>query len=228
MKKTMIVMTLMFLLAAAYVYGLPTGATNLDRGDSSSRTDFSGITAATTAAQGGNITALNVAGIRQTTFWQGFYGNISGEIVLDDANNNTFYNWSMTTATGEVYASTDASVTWASIACASQANIASEHTALGMTASDGDNVNNTYTSTDDITVDGNLITSCPSTKTFVSDAPSANFVQVLLYEGSAIVYATILEDGQTGFDGGLYDFQLLVGENPSAGSTTYNFYVELE
>ncbi|MBI3027275.1 hypothetical protein HYY70_04110 [Candidatus Woesearchaeota archaeon] len=46
-------------------------------------------------AQAGNVTALVISSVRATQAWQGYYGNITGTIALDDANNNTLYDWSL-------------------------------------------------------------------------------------------------------------------------------------
>src|SRR3989344_7466384 len=38
-------------------------------------------------AYAGNVTALVISHTRNTEAWQGYYGNITGTITLDDANN---------------------------------------------------------------------------------------------------------------------------------------------
>jgi len=51
-----------------------------------------------------------------------------------------------------------------------------------------------------------------------------------LYDGTNIVYATIVETNQGGFDGKTYDFQMIVPENglPSfSDATAYYIYIEL-
>ena len=54
----------------------------------------------------GNITELTLDALGVTTFWQGYYGNVTGSIVLANSNNDTMYDWSVSAASGEVYAST--------------------------------------------------------------------------------------------------------------------------
>src|SRR3990172_921160 len=56
----------------------------------------------TTDAQAGNVTALNIDQQRITDIWQGFFGNVSGQIVLENAVGNNFYDWSLSQVTGEV------------------------------------------------------------------------------------------------------------------------------
>ena len=55
-------------------------------------------------AYAGNITELNIVGTTITQTWQGFVGNVSGTITLDDSENNTLINWSLGDPEGEVYA----------------------------------------------------------------------------------------------------------------------------
>lgn len=191
-------------------------------------------------AQGGNITALNIDALSTTRSWQGYYGNISGGITLDNGNNETFYNWSVTTgsATGEVYATRNDTITWVGINCTSSAQRTTEETALGHIASDGDSVTNTFNTTTHpaffVGSDAIIADTCFSTNANVNGVPDVNrFHQILLTDGSAnqnIVYTTIIDADQTGFDGSTYDFQLLVGEDESDGNegpTTYYIWVEL-
>jgi hypothetical protein len=75
------------------------------------------------SAIAGNITSLNIHSWTLTRTWAGFYGNISGTIVLSDANNNTMYDWNDASPNGRVYASRDSAVTWSAIACANKTSI---------------------------------------------------------------------------------------------------------
>jgi len=56
------------------------------------------------------------------------------------------------------------------------------------------------------------------------------FEEMVMYDGTSTVFATILEDQETGYDGTNYDFQMLVPDNGSAswtGAIPYYVYVEL-
>ena len=55
--------------------------------------------------QSGNMTSLGINSTKITLRWQGFYGNVTGTITLDDASNNTLYNWQLASPQGEIYAS---------------------------------------------------------------------------------------------------------------------------
>ena len=187
-------------------------------------------------AQAGNVTQLSIDGTALTTSWQGFYGNVTGTLILGDANGNKFYTWgNLSSPSGEVYASRSNSVTWASIDCASIANITAEQTYLGQTAADPDSVTNTYTLTShpSFLVGATNLTGCYSTKAYNSSGVQGNgFWQVLLDDKTNSVYTTLLDNNpETGFNNKPWDFQLLVGENGKVGNeaaTPYYFYVELQ
>lgn len=207
-------------------------------------------------AEAGNVTELFVNGTTQTMHWQGFYGNITGTITLDDAQNNTMYDWHLAEPQGEIYASTDSAVSWSSISClnaTSSYSISTLEASIGLDTTSVDGVDETFCSTCNasettphvnhktfwvgtVTIPAN---SCPATALYVNDAPqTTDFVEVLLQDGDAPVYTSIIEDdqpntedGKIGFDGLNHDFQMIVGENGTDGddlTTTYYFYVELE
>ncbi len=63
-------------------------------------------------AYAGNLTELTLSTEQVTKNWQGFYGNITGEIVLDDTLNMSMYVWDLVDPVGEVYASRNSSLSW--------------------------------------------------------------------------------------------------------------------
>lgn len=69
-------------------------------------------------AEAGNVTALVISETRVTQFWQGYYGNVSGSIVLDDAANNTLFAWELASPAGEIFAvNTSDAVQWNNVTC---------------------------------------------------------------------------------------------------------------
>jgi hypothetical protein len=198
-------------------------------------------------AEAGNLTELYIYGETQTIAWQGFYGNVSGTIVLEDAQGNTFYDWSAAEPQGEVYASVNQSITWTTIACAPTLTDISYlntwQSLYGMNYTDYDTINKTYNLTDHAPFWTGYTTldNCPTAYTYVNSAAQyLEFPSVLLTSdaSSTLIFTAILEDkdegerdGEVGFDGGDYDFQLLVGEDGSGGNnvvTPYFFWVELQ
>ena len=76
--------------------------------------------------------------------------------------------------------------------------------------------------------------SCRAIATYVEDtkqAPSvdATFQEILLQDtNNNLIFTTLVEQGETGYDSNPYDFQLIVPENPgSSEGTTYYFYAEI-
>lgn len=234
MKKTLVVLGLALLMLIPFSMADPSAPTSLTEG-SSSRRNLSSLADQSVEAQAGNVTQVDLSAIGVTQSWQGYYGNITGTIVLQNGQNQTFYNWSASTVQGEVYATRNASTNFASINCSTGGERTAEETALGQAASDSDSVSNTFSGTTHppFSVGSGGITenTCFSTNAFDNTgSQSTSWFQILLSDdNSNMVYTTLINDSTTGFDGNSYDFQLLVGEDGHGNSaaTTYYFYVEL-
>jgi len=186
-------------------------------------------------AQAGNVTQVTINGTAVTTSWQGFYGNITGNIILADAQGNNFYDWNISSPSGEVYASRSSTVTWATINCSTTANITTEEAALGQAATDPDSVTNTFAATNhpSFLVGSRNMTGCKTTKAYATGGvQGTGYWQILLNDNANTVYTTVLDETpESGFNDLVWDFQLLVGENGKPGNeaaTQYYFYVELQ
>ncbi len=230
---------LMFILAfSGLVLAVsPSGASSATEGASSSATVNANPANATALA--GNVTELTIIGDSTTQSWQGYYGNVSGSIQLADSNDHVMYNWSLAEPQGEVYSSTASSITWASIACYNvTADSLGVETTFNIGANDADGLNETFSTknhdafyTNDIEFTEN---NCSSVQLFDSSNSSTDgsFEEVVLWDTSALVFASILEDTSVnGFDGADHDFEMLVlddGHSGNTDETTYYFYVELE
>lgn len=187
----------------------------------------------------GTITVIDINSNQQDYKWKAYVGNVTGKLALDDGTANTIYDWTLGTPTGEVYVTRSSSVTWANVTCANDTVIQDEQTALGMLSTDNDNINKTfnYTVHQSIIVGTKNIdnSTCRSTATYISDAPqtiteTTLFQEVLLSDSltGSLIYATIIEDDEIGYNNETFDFQLLVAENESSTTPTlYYFYVEL-
>jgi len=188
----------------------------------------------------GNVTELTITTQTVTQSWQGYVGNISGTIVLDDSNNKTLYDWSLADPQGEIYAVRSSTTpAWSSVVCANSTHINAEQTALNMGDST-DRINNTFTEdfTGSFLVGGVTINSgsgCKQVATYVNDTadPEKNFKEVLLYDptNALIIYTALIKKGYSvGYNGNTYNFQMIVGEDGHGNSatSTYYFYVEIE
>lgn len=66
----------------------------------------------------GNITEITTPeGIGKTQAWAGYFGNVSGTIMLADNSDNIMYNWTLASPEGEIFASTNNSISWDNIQC---------------------------------------------------------------------------------------------------------------
>ena len=168
--------------------------------------------AASDNALAGNVTELNIYGVSTTQSWQGYYGNVTGEIQLSDGSDHVLYNWTQASPTGEVYASTNSTIYWSNIQCfnyTAKGNYTSEagnggttdlygtnltqlETTFGINSStDVDGVNSTFNligpGTHNLFYTANKQFSsgqCPNTRIYDSSGGGVNnhFEEVLLYE----------------------------------------------
>jgi hypothetical protein len=200
-------------------------------------------------AYAGNITALEIIALGQTKAWQGYYGNITGTITLDDVNNFTFYNWTSIEPQGQIYATLNDSISWLAVDCYDYANTDMDwneiETYYNIEVDDVDGVNETFNETThpNFQVGSVTMTGCPTTWIYQNDTrQSDNFVNVLLWDMSnndtGWIYTTTIENKTSGslindltcYNGEECDFQILVNEDghgTDTNPTVYYFWVEL-
>jgi len=231
-SKILLALAVMAVLAMA-VSANPNGAT-VTAGTPETGT---ASTAGTVLAQGGNITEINLTVESITQRWQGYYGEVSGNITLENAAGDLFYRWNVGTVTGEVYATQDSSAPiWGGIS-GDDVTAADLDTVIGW--SDGaDNATNTFTADSNLAIDIMGSVTGASTRdavyTYTNSTAGTDWQTILLRDGSGTaitdyVFATFINADQDAFNSATADFQLLVPEDHTdgSGSTTYYFYVEL-
>ncbi len=210
------------------------GATSISVGDTSRANLTNGTSSQSTDVQAGNVTELNISGDTITEHWAGFYGEVTGNMTLQDSSGNVFYDWTGIGApAGEVFASNSSSLDWSGIGCASSAEISAIESSLGISGTDADNIASTYDSNAHPSFDVGSVTGisgCNSTNTYTNTGKdTSTFYQILLTDtAGSPVYTTLINDTTTGFDASTHDFQLLVGESDAAGASTVYFYIELD
>ena len=250
-----IVAVIGLVLLSYAVFAVPEGPGQVTKGSNERRSGAGtdNATAGTAVqAQAGNVTALNINSTRITSRWQGYYGNVTGAITLDDAGNNTLYDWQIASPQGEIYASNGSAsgaVTWADIFCFNYTNNLTAgqnrvqrfngtalESMIGASVSDRDSLNGTFngTFTGSFSVGSTTISStsgCRQVTLFVNDVyQTTDFVEVLLSDNNSIVFTALLEQDADGFQSGsaTLDFELIVGENgDSTDAMNYYFFVEL-
>lgn len=194
-------------------------------------------TAALIPAEASNVSELFFDASTITNTWQGYYGNIVGKIQLVDASSSVFYDWSLVSPNGEVYATRLPSVTWANVRCANSAELASEDIALGVMYNASDSVANTFRNTSNFSkfytgdIQINDTQNCYAIHlNNNTGAQSTQYAEVLLSDSSLMIYTAIIDPEAIGFDGNAYDFQMIVGEdghNDNNNPTMYYFYLEI-
>ncbi len=194
--------------------------------------------AAELTTAGGTFTTMVLNGTFQTPRWKAYVGNVSGRLALADSVSRTIYDWDLAVVSGQVYVSRHEEIDWSTITCADEQSILDEQSVLNIDVASVDSILNTFNETihRGFFVGTVPITnsSCRAIATYVEDAkqpPSeeATFQEILLRDNAnKLVFATIIEQGQVGYDGNLYDFQLIVPEDPvSFDPTTYFFFAEI-
>ena len=183
---------------------------------------------------GGYISTINLTANSQNTRWKAFIGNVTGKFSLDDAGGSTIYDWTLTSTGGEVYATRNSgAITWSNVSCATNAWLMMENGALGHLNTSADSINNTFViDTHSLFLVGThsiTANSCPTLNTYVDNATQdSTFEEVALHASDSIVYAALLEDDSAGYNGKLYDFQMIVPDDAGTTDVTpYYLYVEL-
>ncbi|MEM3374023.1 MAG: hypothetical protein QXE31_02260 [Candidatus Woesearchaeota archaeon] len=189
----------------------------------------------------GFIHTLRLTAEQQDMKWKAYVGNVSSTFVLDDANDYSIYQWNVDSFTGQVYITRKQTAPlWSSISCATEANKISEDNSLGHISSAADSINRTFATRihNNITIGTFTIgnNTCYATTLWQNNAPvpqtsSAPWQEIVLTDTTSLIYAVFVENDKIGYraDGTTYDFQAIVPENATAGSSTvpYYFYLEL-
>ena len=242
MIKTILALVIVIILAAI-AFAEPYGPTAISRDRDERGNVSAGTSEQEVQAQAGNVTQLSINTTKITNNWQGYYGNISGSITLDDASGNTMYDWSADdfSVIGEIYAANQSIADWNDVICVNLAgtgingvsgiNVTRLEDMYGIQPSEVDGLDETFLGTEDIIIGTNTLSACPSTHTYQSDSPQSNYWNETLITENAtgtVIFASKVDDNTVGFDGNTWDFQMLVAEDGgTAGSTSYWFYVEL-
>jgi hypothetical protein len=232
-KRLMLLAIAFALIISGVIYVLGVqGATIFPGQSSRSNSSFTGEGTAH-GTQPGNVTYMDISGASVSNHWAGFYGNVSGNLTLQDANGYVFYDWEgLNTAFGEVLASNVSSVTWSTINCTNASQVSAINSFINTTGFDKDTVELTYSSNThpSFTLAGVNIpaNSCNSTNAYSGgEKNSSLFNQVILSNDQDVpIYVALINSSSTGYRGNLVDFQLLTGVRNS-GTTTLYFFIEL-
>jgi hypothetical protein len=186
---------------------------------------------------GGRIITMTLTLEQQNNGWKAYVGNATGTYVLQNAVNQSIYEWALSTVGGEVYISRGATVNFSAVVCANTTTMTAENTFFGFVGSDADSINKTFNATAHSAINIGSTTiganTCPSTALWINDtiqqqSSSATFQEIVLSDGSNLVYTSILNNDKPGFSNATYDFQAIIPDNrSSATGAAYYFYLEL-
>ena len=238
---------LSLLALSVFISATPTGPSTI--------TSISNSSLGTTPAlsfnlSGGNIGVFNLTANVQDPRWKGFVGNASGSFTLSDASGSTLYNWNLASITGKLYATRyNSNVNWAGIQCANLTTLVNEDNSMNLTdlTAPNDNLTQTFNCTSAGCAGTNApfyvgavyiaANTCPTLFTYTNTTgqslPQNSFYQetALYAPSNVLVYETPIEPSNTvGYNGQIYNFQMIVPENGTIGfnsSTAYYLYVEL-
>lgn len=199
----------------------------------------------TVSARGGNITPVNFSDVMsQTSKWQGFYGNLSGTIVLGSSTGTMkSWVWSNETANNISYvlATTNSSIPyWWGLTPAITTDI---DTAWQFTTTDQDSATNTFNDAtgSELIIAGKHHTALASSQadTYNSNASANKWYTVALDNGSSPSASSIdpfvfvginnVSSSATAYNNVQCDYQMIVPVYHYGGepSNNYYFYVEL-
>lgn len=230
-----IILLAMMLILSNLVYSQPAGA-DITYNTTETKTPAA---AEYINTSGGTFTTLILSAETQNLRWKAYAGNVTGVLTLDDSGNYSIFKWQLTSITGEVYATRNNSISWDGIKCANSTHISTEETAMNHTTSNADSINSTFSLKihKSFFVGNTQIaqSTCQSAFTWVNDTaqtPSVNspYQEMLLSDGTSLIYSTFIDDNTQGFNFNRYDFQMIVAERGVGGyaNTRYYFYMELQ
>lgn len=189
----------------------------------------------------GTITTILLDTVQQNIRWKAYVGNVSGKLVLRDADQYSFYEWpAMANPDGVVFITMNQTIDWSTIQCANTSDIQTFQTSLGHSSAALDNVNNTFNTrihqSFDVGTTPFSSDQCWSAFPWINNtaqtpSSSALFQEVLLMDvDRKIVFASLIDQDTQGYrnDGTTkYDFQALVPDYTSSENALYYFYVEI-
>ena len=231
--KYLVVVAVLAVFAVSYVVAqtVPEPPTSITVGTTGGRSETS--QGFQVPAQAGNVSALVVSDTGKPEFWQGYFGNVTGTIALQDVNNMTLFQWELPNPAGEIYAvNTTSVVNWNNVTCVNFTGNASGD-ALGSrnminlsNLAVQYNMNTTVTLenlskeglnyTFNTTFSGTFLTgtkatvtsdNCPQVTTFVDNAyQTSTFKEVLMHDNqSALIFVGLLELNKNGYQTGSND-----------------------
>ena len=109
-------------------------------------------------------------------------------------------------------------------------NLTQLETFYSITATSVEGIDETFNSTNNITINTVDLYNCPSTHAYTNgslDSSHWNQSMLTINNTHTVIFASVVEDNQWGYNNKSWDFQLLVADRSGNSPTTYYIYVEL-
>jgi len=189
-----------------------------------SETDASVIGYSSNQSAGGYVTQIDIyTANTQTQKWQGYYGNVSGNIYLNDSTDNSMYTWVVNLTNTFVYATTNSTLpSWSSLVVADNASLDS----LWNFGASSDNITNTYVPSAATPNFAGRSVANPLNVTTAAGYLDYVVAGVDVSTKTNVLWAGTIYSGMTNFKGNPADYELLVPVDPT-GPDVYYFYIEL-
>ena len=233
----MAVLIISVLLLASFVFALPEGPT-ISGYSNSTKASVAG-TAST--VNKGSINFLTLASISQNLRWKAYVGNVTGQLVLQDADGYNIYDWQISgTISGTVIASRNSSINWNFLNCTNSTAMAEEHNSLSFAYNTVDNINTTFNATNHtaFTINSKVLNGCRTAYPYQNSTKQAGNSSANPYQEISIMddsrrvgYATRIEASPYSYKNDTREaFQMILpdyGDTSISTIVTYYFFVEL-
>ena len=218
MKKVIaILMAFCLALVGAYAINDAVGSTAVVVTEAAELTESS---ADNDVAEGGNVTEMDLETNLSTNRWQGYVGNVTASLQLG-TDNGILHDFGAASV-DTVFATTESSTySWSALEAAAAADL--DGVGLWNFAAGADQATDVFTSTQ--TFDG--IASVPSVQL------NSNFDCGIMDDGASgtkdnIMFAANIDNGgSAGYDGGIYQYEMMVPTDTQSVETYY-FYMSLD
>ncbi len=190
---------------------------------------YNGTSAGNISTEGGNVSGINISSTQLTERWAAFYGDVVGNIFLNDLSGTNVYSWSWAPGAGGVVClSTNSS--FANPTTVIGALGADIDTAWNLTSSATDSGNRTFNSTN---CSIGIGTATVHNASYVDTGSAGGFATCALKSEVAptkpqMLFCTSIISGGTLWNGAAGDYEVMVPTPEASGTNeTYYFYANL-
>ena len=190
-------------------------------------------------AEGGYITGLNATVEQSTAKWQGYCGNVTGSITLQDSSSNAMFNWDWSAAKGGEVLATTGTPTWATVYNVTTTE--RDHASGGINylwgwqTDQSDDADATFDDgTGSVTVASTDISNTVATTANKILPIDQGWQTLVIADDDSVearddyIFVGLICNDKDGVFGSTADYQMIVPVTDTPDTTvTYNFYVEM-